>query len=338
MVKLSMPKPETRKLGQLKPFPAQAAFFNDLSDTELQALADDIREHGLKYPIEVMPAKNAAGLPANTIVSGHQRKRALVLNGESVAPVVIRKDLATASMDQVEKHFIQENTLRRQLEPLDRAFAALRLFEIERGRKRRDIATDELAETRDRVGAMVGISGRHLERYWRVLEAPLEVQAAVRGRQLPVALGARVAAMPKKIRAEIAARIAAGESPKVVVKQAVTSGQAGGGHTSAVSRLAKLLQGIAGLEKQLQQVPMAEFARHAGALQQTLGLLGRLLDDVQDLPEQDDCIDDQDVENGGEPFEDGEDFPEEAQHEGWPPDEVNTDPRQHAKRTSRHGA
>src|SRR3954470_12962193 len=114
------PRREKRLLGDLKPFPSQPRYFDDLSDHELKALAADVKQNGLRSPIEVLP-KNRAGYPADTIISGHQRKRALELNGEAEATVLVRHDLADADADAVEKAFLDDNQLRRHLDPLARA-------------------------------------------------------------------------------------------------------------------------------------------------------------------------------------------------------------------------
>ena len=65
---------EKRNLADLIDHPLQSSYFDALSDHELRALADDIGRNGLKNLIEILPA-NAAGLPANTIIDGHQRRR-----------------------------------------------------------------------------------------------------------------------------------------------------------------------------------------------------------------------------------------------------------------------
>ena len=55
---------------KLRPHPLQVAFFNRCSDAEDQLLFDDLRKHGLRDPIVVMPEVNKASLPAFTILDG----------------------------------------------------------------------------------------------------------------------------------------------------------------------------------------------------------------------------------------------------------------------------
>ncbi|MBX6396310.1 MAG: ParB N-terminal domain-containing protein, partial [Alicyclobacillaceae bacterium] len=51
--------------------------FRDLTDDELQALADDMREHGLIHPVVV----RGIGQGRYEVISGHQRVRAAGLLG-----------------------------------------------------------------------------------------------------------------------------------------------------------------------------------------------------------------------------------------------------------------
>src|SRR4051812_46962969 len=112
LMKPQKPTVERRSLRSLRSYPAQDAMFDPLSDTDLAALAENIRITGLKHPIEVL-AKNRAGFPPDTILRGHQRFRALLLNGESEAIVLVRHDLADASRETIEREFLEDNLHRR---------------------------------------------------------------------------------------------------------------------------------------------------------------------------------------------------------------------------------
>src|SRR3954447_19008823 len=108
------PRRETRRLKDLKPFPSQPMYFDDLSDHELKALAADVKQNGLRNPIEVLP-NNRAGYPADTILSGHQRTRAPELSGEPEPRVLARHGLADAAAGAVEKACLDANEHRRHL-------------------------------------------------------------------------------------------------------------------------------------------------------------------------------------------------------------------------------
>jgi hypothetical protein len=203
-------------ITKLKSYPAQEAMFDPLSDVDLADLAANIKRSGMKNPIEVLP-KNKAAFAPGTILRGHQRLRALLLNGESEADVLVRHDLADASWDRIEREFLEDNLHRRQLDPLAKAKVALRLAEIERQIAPGQTLGEQEGEVRDRVGKVIGMSGRNLFRYWSLLKAPAEVQNAFRTGQLKLDVAARVSGLPSKVLDRICRRLAAGEDPKAVV-------------------------------------------------------------------------------------------------------------------------
>jgi hypothetical protein len=143
------------------------------------------------------------------------------LNGETEAEVLVRYDLSQASVEEIEREFLEENQNRRHLDPLAKARVALRLYEIERGKPRGSRRPDEEAEMRDRVGKAIGMSGRHLARYLRVLQTPLEVQNAFRAGQVSLVAAEKVADLKPAAQAKLAKRIADGESAKKVISDAV---------------------------------------------------------------------------------------------------------------------
>jgi hypothetical protein len=200
------PRREIRKLKDLKPFPLQGDYFDDLSDHDLKALAGDIKKNGLRNPVEVL-SKNKVGYPPNTILSGHERKRALELNGETEALVVVRHDLGDVDAAAIEREFLAENQHRRQLDPLARARVAVRLYEIERNRPRGRLWGSELTEARDRVGKAIGMGGRNLNRYVRVLRCPTEVQDALRAGRLPLIVAEKVCDLDAKTQKAVAERL-----------------------------------------------------------------------------------------------------------------------------------
>lgn len=174
------PKRENRRLTELVPHSDQAKYYRHYGEYAYAALKDDIAKNGLKHPIEVLPPGNAAGLSPDTILMGHTRKKILCELGHTTAEVSVRYDLRTATRAEVDMLFLTDNEARRQQDRLGQARAAIRLFEIERAQKGRSVIGDLLqyGELRDKVGQIVGMSGRHLDRYLKVLAAPVEVQDA----------------------------------------------------------------------------------------------------------------------------------------------------------------
>ena len=188
------------------PHPKQTAFFDACSDADERALQVEL-EHGQRDPIHVIPPGNKAGLPAYTILDGHRRVEALNRMGRPTVLAIIRYDLRDADAAAVEHAFINFNLVRRQLHALDKANAALRLFVLEKKLPRGLRGSGYESEARNRVGTLVGVSGRHLQRLFNILMAPREVQRAVRDGHLKIILGEKVAGLPAAAQVEIAAKL-----------------------------------------------------------------------------------------------------------------------------------
>jgi ParB/RepB/Spo0J family partition protein len=213
-------KLEPRKLSDLLPFPLQQQYFGTLSEEKMAALADSIQSNGLKHPIEVLPV-NTAGYEPNTIIHGHKRRAALELLGMKKVNVLVRYDLSEASRCVIELDFLGENHNRGQEDPLTEARIALHLLELER---RRDGLQVQSGEARDRVGKVLGMSGRNLDRYLRVLTTPLGVQNAFRAGKITLLNAGKIAGLPKPRQQEIAARLDAGEEPRRFLKEYIGGG------------------------------------------------------------------------------------------------------------------
>ncbi len=209
---------ESLRLADLVPHPDQATYFGPYGENERAALQSNIEANGLRVPIEVLPPRNRAGLPALTIISGHTRCEILIGLDHVVSDVRVRHDLAKATRSEVDVEFIADNFARRQLDPLDRARVALRLFELERdkrGRKTVDHPPVE-GELRDRIGLILGVSGRNLARYFSILTAPLEVQRAFQASALKLVDAARIGSLPEKEQLRFAARLSGGDDAGAV--------------------------------------------------------------------------------------------------------------------------
>lgn len=215
MLKKSGKKPtvELWQLKRLKPHPLQGVYFADLSDYALADLAADIKANGLKEKIEI--------LPDGTILSGHQRRRALELLGRPETHVIRRDDLA-GDEAEAEDFLLRANLMRRQLDPLSQARVALRRFEIEKGRTANKMTGSDKVTARDRIGKSIGMSGRNLQRYWNVLNSPREVQDAFQAGGLTLNEAARVGVLSAKEKEKIATRIRDGELAKAVVSSVLS--------------------------------------------------------------------------------------------------------------------
>ncbi|MEQ8788449.1 MAG: ParB N-terminal domain-containing protein [Pirellulaceae bacterium] len=221
MIKKTKPRRERRQLADLSDYPLQQAFAGTTTEHDDEDLRESIHERGLQHPIEILPA-NDAGLDADTILDGHRRRDALLANGEEEIGVIVRYDLASASREEIDQAFLHANTDRRQLDPVSRAYLAAQRIAIEYGWSLDELLMSYAAqEVRERVGKMLGISGRHLSRLLRVIRTPMEVQAAVRQKRLSIVLAEKVADLPEDDQDVIVDRIQSGEPAKLVVESFV---------------------------------------------------------------------------------------------------------------------
>ncbi len=208
-------KLESRNLPELKPFPGHEHYHGLLSKEKLAALADNIKTTGLKHPIEVLPS-NIAGFKIDTILHGHNRRAALGLLGLKKAEVLVRYDLAEASKCVIKLDFLGENHNRGKEDPLTQARIAVEMLELER---QRDGGRVTSGEARDRVGKVLGMSGRNLDRYLRVLTTPIAVQKAFSAGKITLIDAGKIAGLKENLRLEIATRIEKGDNPRQVVKE-----------------------------------------------------------------------------------------------------------------------
>jgi ParB/RepB/Spo0J family partition protein len=224
---------EHRPTASLKPHPMQATIFGDLSEVELQDLADDIEKNGLKMPPEV--------LPDGTIVCGHQRVRAFQLLGRETIPCWVNEDLAKQGAAAIEARLIEDNLHRRQLSKLAiaRCYLALKEAALENGDDREDAKED----LRDHLAERFKMSGKQLERYVKMLDAPIPVQLAFEGGELSQKEVLAVVELDSDRQQQIAEQIEGGEVPKEVVKPHVQRQRNSEvGVETAVFRLARALE------------------------------------------------------------------------------------------------
>ena len=204
-------KVTNRKISSLRPHPKQA-IFPDLPPDELNRLTESMKR-GLDEPVEI--------LPDGTIISGHQRVKAAKRLGWKEIRCWVRHDLAEQGDEAVERRLIEANFHRRQLGPLDKARCFRRLLELERDKPRHN---GELkGDLRDYFAKQFGYSGRNLERWVKLLDAPLEIQRAVTERKLKLEMGVDVAGLPKQTQEEIARAIGKGVEPKQAVAEYVAT-------------------------------------------------------------------------------------------------------------------
>lgn len=199
------------KLSKLYEHPQQAALFGDTSDVELAALVANIKKHGLRIPVEIMPD--------GTIICGHQRVRAARRLGWQEIDVIVRHDLVGAGEDAVKTLLIQDNLLRRQLSPLGKARCICTLMEIEKGRAATSFLLAGREDLKKRIAERMGLESRSVSRYLLVLRLPLALQKAFDAGQIGLVETGKVALLDMQVQTDIAKRVEAGEPVKLVVRE-----------------------------------------------------------------------------------------------------------------------
>lgn len=220
------------RLTRLIQNPGQESYYDACLSADDDALLENLHADGQRDPIVVVPSQNRINrVVSYLILDGHRRARLLAQLGETHVDAIVRDDLADADEETIEREFLQFNFLRRQLHPLDKAAIARRLFELDRQRTLRP--DEDQADARDRVGAMIGMGGRNLDRYWRVLRTPRAIQVALRDGFLKLDLASKIDGLSLDSQHELANRIAsAAES----IREADQ-----GGDKSEAHRLRRLL-------------------------------------------------------------------------------------------------
>jgi len=218
-----------RNPDQLKPHPKQSKHFADLSEAEFKALVRDLKKNGQTTPVEI--------LVDETIVAGHQRVRAAKqLKWEKVR-VWVREDLGEAGSAASEERLLEENLNRRQLSRLGQARLYCRLRELAKDQGRK-----EVGPLRDVLAKRFDVTGRTLERWVKVLDAPVEVQQAVDRGELSMTQGIQVAKLSLEKQQAIVKRLQAGEDPKGIVKDMAPKATPKKNAASQSSQLKKALR------------------------------------------------------------------------------------------------
>jgi len=146
-------------------------------ETELEELADSIRERGIISPILVRPAPGAPG--EYQIVAGERRWRAAQRANLHTVPAIVR----TLDDGEVAEISIIENVQRADLNPLEEALGYKTLI-------------DQFNRTQDAVAKVVGKSRSHVANALRLLALPEAVREHLISGRLSAGHARAVAAAP----------------------------------------------------------------------------------------------------------------------------------------------
>lgn len=192
-------------VANLRPHPKQEAHFNELPIAMIRALAADIKINELGEPLEI--------LPDGTLISGHQRLRAVrELEWETVS-VRVRHDLANQPKKAAEHRLIECNANKRQLTLLEQARCYRLLKESAPPAAKRDSGGD----LRDELAKRMGKSGRSLDRLLPLLELPREIQQAVDEKKIPVKTATALAKLPREAQDRVVQAIIQGGNLRMTV-------------------------------------------------------------------------------------------------------------------------
>jgi ParB family chromosome partitioning protein len=132
------------------------------AESEIEELAESIRNLGIIQPLIVRPdAQNAGGYE---IIAGERRWRAAQLAQLDEVPVIVRDFTDSESLEVA----LVENLQRENLSPLEEAEGYRRLME-------------EYQHTQDALGQMLGKSRSHVANTMRLLQLPAAVKDMVNG-------------------------------------------------------------------------------------------------------------------------------------------------------------
>jgi ParB-like chromosome segregation protein Spo0J len=151
-----------------------ANVFPLLKKTEAAALADDIREHGLREPIVLLDGK---------ILDGRNRYRACI--AANVDPRTVPYD-----GNDPAAYVVSVNLKRRHLDESQRAIVAAKLAKLRRG-VRPDASIEASATTQTEAAELLNVSRPSVQRARKVIErAAPEIVAAVEQGELSVSAAA----------------------------------------------------------------------------------------------------------------------------------------------------
>jgi ParB family transcriptional regulator, chromosome partitioning protein len=159
-----------------------------MSEDELQELADSIKVSGMLQPIVVRPGQDGR----YTLIVGERRCKASKLAGLKTIPAVVR----IVSDEQAAEMTIIENLQRADLNPLEQAYAFVRL-------------SREFGLTQEQIGIKTGVSRESVSNYMRLARLPEDVQERIIRKELDFSMARVLLGLDTPEQISRAAKIAA---------------------------------------------------------------------------------------------------------------------------------
>lgn len=204
------------KPKELRQHPLQNQVYFPCSSADDRNLEKDIAAFGIQVPIDVMPAKNKAGLPAHTMTDGHRRREIAMKLHLAVVPVRVRDDLADMTRAEIFAWFLRQGMDRRNLDPVEKVSLAFKHYCVISGKRLEDLDYRDPA-AKQYVAEYLGQNVRNISRHARLLSAPSDIQAAVKRGDLPLTVGERVADLPPEDQQALVKTIKSASEPKKVL-------------------------------------------------------------------------------------------------------------------------
>jgi hypothetical protein len=234
----------------------------------------------------VMPPGNAAGLPPYTVLDGHRRGRLLQSIGAKEATVIVRHDLKDADLATVNLEFLKINFQRRNMDRLEMARVAKGMYETEVGCGSRQFDPREKKQFQERLSAVMGMSGKTLQRYISLLTTPLPIQNAFRQGQIKLVVGVTISTLPRPKQQELAERIEKLTGKKEIqkiVSEYVTTRESGR-HARPSLSFGYLKQFVADAEGRIDEIPAASMACNLDLLRQARKMIDESIKRGENAP------------------------------------------------------
>lgn len=194
----------TWSITRLRAHPKQQ-IFREPTTAEVEELAENIRQHGVRHPPEV--------LSDGTIITGHKRWEALKRLGEVNVEVIVRSDLdddpATA-----EKLLIEDNLVRKQLPALARVRCLKRIHELNGS-----LNPDSAECLRKAITDALDCDVRTCNRYLQILDLPQQIQNEFEDGRLGFREVAGFARMEPSMQQTVVAQLSLGECVKKLIRR-----------------------------------------------------------------------------------------------------------------------
>lgn len=248
--------PAMVETGLIDPNPFQPRI--DWDDSELESLAESIRQQGILQPIVLRAVDDRYQL-----IAGERRLRASRMVGLSEVPAFIRE----ADDRQMMALALVENIQRQDLNPMEKAEAFTRFCSV-------------FDMTQDELGRQVGLSRSAVANFQRLMELPDQVKNMIRSGSLSMGHGRALLGLKGKDAILRMAKISETRGYSVrALEEAVRKKKSS--PSGKNKKPDKILPEIAQLEKELQR------CLGTRVLVKDSGGRGRLLIDYQSLDELD---------------------------------------------------